>query len=157
MTQLEAAKLRQLYETERLSIAAVARRLGVRKQTARAALVAAGIPIRRGGPRARVRPMVDAETQARISQYVRQYGMGRTARLLGRSSLEVHALLGTAPLPRRRPRIADEQALWAARQEGATIAALAVAYGCSQRAIYKALQRAFLYGAAVEEEPRGDR
>ena len=146
---LDETTLRQLYLDERRTIREIAATLSISPAAVNRALCRWDIPRRRRGPRV---PVLDATTRAALPAHVAILGVQRTAKQLGLASRQIHALLGTKPLPRgTKPKIVSDMAVWNAYQAqevGAMtvverVAILAAQFGCSPRTVWRSLERAW--------------
>jgi hypothetical protein len=145
VTKLTSETLRRMYVDEQQTVIQIARALRVRTQTVCDALKVAGIPRRPCGRRLPALSSIDVQTQRLIQTAVRREGIDRTAQTLALPRDMLHAILGETPQMRSQLRaVSDDGAVWASRQQGATVADLAAQYQCSERAIYRSLRRATL-------------
>jgi hypothetical protein len=137
---LDAATLRRLYLDENQTIREIAGTLQIPLGVVRQALIQCGIPCRRRGPRRDMRPLAEA-TRLALRSLVAVGGVGGAARYLRTSPEVIHAILGSRPLPGGSKRCVDDQAVRAAYDAGTPIATIAAESGCSERTIWRSLQR----------------
>jgi transposase-like protein len=137
---LDPDTLRRLYLGEQQTIREIARALQAPPGAIRTALIRAGIARRRRGPRRDMRPLPESARQS-LRSLVAVQGIPGAARYLKTSPAVIHAMLGSRPLPRGTTPRVDDQAVRAAYDAGTAIAAIAGEWGCSERTIWRSLQR----------------
>ena len=139
-TSLDAGTLRRLYLDEHQTIREIARILQVSPRAVHDVLIRWNIPRRRRGPRRDIRPVPES-TRLALRSLVAVRGVRGAAGYLKTSPEVIHAILGTRPLPRgTKPRV-DDQAVRAAYDAGTPVAAIAAQWGCSERTVWRSLQR----------------